>query len=147
TDKENLTRIENLHIPPAWSDVWISSDDCGHLQATGKDEKGRKQYLYHSEWNEICQQNKFDKMIFFSDVLPEIRKEIRAGLEEPILSERHILATILWLLDKTFLRIGNQEYAEENNSYGLTTLRSKHVEFDQNSVTFEFKGKSGVFHT
>jgi DNA topoisomerase-1 len=146
TDKKVIERIEKLGIPPAWRDVWICSLSYGHLQATGLDEKKRKQYIYHTRWNEICNQNKFDRMIFFGEVLPTIRNEISRRMGETGLSKKKILATIVWLLENTFVRVGNPEYAKENQSFGLTTLRHKHVESSPSKVTLEFKGKSGVLH-
>lgn len=146
-DPITISRIEQLVIPPAWEDVWISPDHNSHIQATGKDEKGRKQYIYHEEWNKMCQQNKFDKMVFFGYSLPKIRRKVREHMASNGLSKEKILATLVWLLSNTFIRIGNEEYAKENNSYGLTTLRSKHIDFDgTTSVTLSFKGKSGVEH-
>jgi len=140
-------RIEKLVIPPAWENVWISPTANGHIQATGRDEKGRKQYIYHEDWNKLMQQNKFNKMIFFGDVLPSIRREITAGMQERGLTQKKIISTIIWLLGKTYIRIGNEEYAKENQSYGLTTMRMKHVDVTGDTVRFEFKGKSGKFHS
>lgn len=140
-------RIEKLAIPPAWDQVWISPTANGHIQATGRDEKGRKQYIYHEDWNKLMQQNKFNKMIFFGDVLPDLRREVLAGMQERGLTARRIISTIIWLLGKTYIRVGNEEYAEENKSYGLTTMRMKHVDVSGDKVTFEFKGKSGKFHS
>ncbi len=147
TDSPTKERIEKLAIPPAWEDVWICESASGHIQATGRDEKGRKQYIYHEEWNKLMQQNKFNKMIFFGDVLPDLRREIIAGMKERGLTEKRIISTIIWLLGKTYIRIGNEEYAEENKSYGLTTMRMKHVDVTGDTIKFEFKGKSGKFHS
>ena len=147
TDPNVKKRIDNLVIPPAWKDVWISPTDNGHIQATGRDEKGRKQYIYHTAWNKLMQQNKFNKMIFFGDVLPEIRREILAGMNERGLTQRRIITTIIWLVGKTYIRIGNEEYAAENQSYGLTTMRMKHVDVKGDTIHFDFKGKSGKFHS
>ncbi len=146
TDKKILDRIEALGIPPAWEHVWVCSSANGHLQATGRDEKGRKQYIYHIKWNEISNQTKFDKMLFFSEILPQIRAKVREDMNLSGLQERKILATIVWLLDHTCIRIGNEEYAEENKHYGLTTMRSKHVDVSGQTVVFEFVGKSGKSH-
>jgi DNA topoisomerase-1 len=146
-NKETHDRLELLSIPPAWTDVWISPKQNGHIQATGRDEKRRKQYIYHEEWNKIRQENKFEKMIFFGDVLPTLRAEIEGALKEKILSPRKVLATVVWLLGNTYIRVGNQEYAKENQSYGLTTLREKHTEIIGNTVHFEFTGKSGIEHS
>lgn len=139
-------RIEKLGIPPAWEQVWICPSPNGHIQATGRDEKGRKQYLYHQKWNELTQQNKFHKLVFFGDVLPTIRREVSAGMNERGLTQRRIVSTIIWLLGKTYIRVGNEEYAQENQSYGLTTMRMKHVDVDGNTIRFDFKGKSGKYH-
>lgn len=147
TNSEVLDRIKKLVIPPAWTDVWINPNEYGHLQATGRDEKGRKQYLYHQEWMKLCQQDKFDKLLRFAEVLPTIREEIQAGLTLNKLDKRKVLATVVWLLENTYIRIGNPEYAKENDHYGLTTLRSKHVTVvNSHEVKLEFTGKSGVFH-
>jgi DNA topoisomerase-1 len=140
-------RIENLKIPPAWEQVWISPIANGHIQATGRDEKGRKQYIYHADWNRLSQQNKFNRMIFFGDVLPDLRREVNARMQERGLTKNKIVSTVIWLLGNTFIRIGNEEYAAENKSYGLTTMRTKHVDVSGDTVRFEFKGKSGKFHS
>jgi DNA topoisomerase I len=146
-DQKVKERIENLSIPPAWEQVWICPHENGHIQATGRDEKGRKQYLYHPSWNKRTQQNKFHKMIFFGDALPDLRREVLAGMSERGLSQRKIVSTIIWLLGKTYIRIGNEEYAKENDSYGLTTMRMKHVDVVGDTIRFDFKGKSGKFHS
>lgn len=142
-DKE---RIEKLAIPPAWTDVWICPDPRGHIQATGRDEKGRKQYIYHEEWNRIQKEHKFHKLLDFGLVLPGLRRHIRSQMYDRGLPKEKVLATVVWLLQKTYIRIGNEEYAKENQSYGLTTIRMKHVDTSKDTVTFEFKGKSGKFH-
>ena len=145
-DDKIIERIEKLAIPPAWEQVWISPKANGYLQSTGTDAKKRKQYIYHPDWVEISQQNKFSKMIDFGLSLPKIRSRIRYHLQKTDLSKEKILATVIWLLEHTFIRIGNEEYSKENNSYGLTTLRNKHVDVHGSEVKFTFKGKSGVFH-
>lgn len=147
TDQSVIERINGLVIPPAWKEVWICSEDNGHLQATGIDEKGRKQYLYHPDWKKLVQENKFQKMAFFGNHLPEIREKITNDILIKELVREKILATVVWLLEHTFIRIGNEEYAKENSSYGLTTLKNKHATLDGKQVVFEFKGKSGVKHT
>lgn len=144
---DTLNRIKKLRIPPAWKDVWICKSPNGHIQATGIDERGRKQYVYHADWISMCQQNKFEKMLDFSESLPRIRERIYQDMNLPGLSEKRVLATIVWLLEHTYIRIGNTEYAKENKSFGLTTLRNQHVDVAGDTVTFEFKGKSGVFHS
>lgn len=146
-DKKALERIKSLSVPPAWKEVWICPKDNGHLQATGIDEKRRKQYLYHPSWIKIAQLNKFHKMVDFGLSLPKIRGKIAYDLQQNGLDKRKILATIVWLLEHTFIRIGNEEYTKENDSFGLTTLRNRHVKVKGNKVLFEFKGKSGVYQS
>lgn len=142
-----VERIKKLVIPPAWKDVWICPSPTGYLQATGTDEKGRKQYIYHELWKKKTQENKFDKMIFFGEVLPKIRNKIRDDMDNDELDADKITATVVWLLEHTLIRIGNDEYAKENNSFGLTTLRNRHVKVRGKEVIFGFRGKSGVEHT
>ena len=146
TDAATRDRIEKLAIPPAWTDVWICNLDYGHIQATGRDEKGRKQYIYHTEWNKLCQETKFQKLTSFGEILPVIRRQIRDRIAERGLAKEKVIATIIWLLQKTFIRVGNPEYAKENNSYGLTTMRPKHVDVVGDTIQFEFVGKSGKRH-
>lgn len=145
-DSQILERINKLAIPPAWKEVWISPLPNSHLQATGQDEKGRKQYIYHQDWTKLSQQNKFNKLIDFALKLPKIRRRIDLDLNTFGLAPKKVLATIVWLLENTFIRVGNEEYARENNSFGLTTLRNKHVSIFGSKVRFEFKGKSGIKH-
>lgn len=142
-----LERIEKLVIPPAWENVWISPFGHSHLQATGIDDKGRKQYLYHELWTQICQENKFNRIVTFAEKLPKIRKKVLTDMRGIRLVREKILATIVWLLENTFIRVGNEEYAKDNNSFGLTTLRNRHVKVSFKGVKFEFKGKSGVMHS
>lgn len=139
-------RINKLSIPPAWVEVKICPSEKGHIQAVGFDEKGRKQYIYHQAWVEYNQQNKFEKMINFGEVLPNIRETVAKDMRQHSLTRERILATIVWLLEHTFIRIGNKVYEKENQSYGLTTLRNKHTTVEGNKVKFSFKGKSGVYH-
>ncbi|MBI2420514.1 MAG: DNA topoisomerase IB, partial [Candidatus Levybacteria bacterium] len=127
TDKKTLSRIEEMAIPPAWKNVWISPRGNTHLQATGVDEKKRKQYIYHPDWIKISQENKFSKMIDFGLNLPKIRNKVRYDMQGIEMNKRKILATVVWLLEHTFIRIGNEEYSKENDSFGLTTLRNRHV--------------------
>src|SRR3989338_5518471 len=143
-ERKALLRIKNLIITPAWQDVWISPCVNGHLQATGIDDRRRKQYLYHPDWLKISQENKFSKMIDFGLSLPKIRQKIAYDLRIKKLEKRKILATIVWLLEHTFIRIGNEEYSRENKSFGLTTLRNKHVKVHRDEIIFAFRGKSGV---
>ncbi len=144
--KNAISRIKKLVIPPAWKEVVVSDDPTNYIQAIGVDAAGRKQYIYHPEWVKKSQEKKFDQMISFGERLPTLRKAVSAHMEEHSLTQNRVIATVVWLLEHTFIRIGNKTYAEENDSYGLTTMREKHVEIDGNTVTFNFKGKSGVFH-
>lgn len=145
-DQKIIDRIEGLVIPPAWEHVWICPKANGHIQATGIDERGRKQYIYHSDWIKISGQNKFSKMIDFGLSLPKVRSKVRFDMQLKDLERRKILATIIWLLEHTFIRVGNEEYSKENNSFGLTTLRNRHVNVNGSDVIFQFRGKSGVDH-
>ncbi len=140
-------RIEALVIPPAWSDVWISPAPNGHLQATGRDAKGRKQYRYHDDWNDHRNRLKFDRLVSFGETLPVIRARVEADLRKRSLSREKVLALCIRLLDETLVRVGNEQYAAENQTYGLTTIRDKHVSFDGAKVTFAFVGKSGKSHS
>src|SRR3989344_510907 len=146
TDKKTLNRIKSLAIPPAWENVWICPKENGHLQATGIDDRNRKQYIYHPNWISLSSQNKFSKMVDFGLKLPNIRSKVKYDLQSKNLDKRKILATVIWLLEHTFIRIGNAEYASENNSFGLTTLRNKHVEKKGSDIVFRFRGKSGIQH-
>lgn len=146
TDTGTLARIKSLAIPPAWERVWICRDERGHLQATGRDARGRLQYRYHPRWREIRDAHKFDRMIGFARTLPAIRRRVKADLALPGLQRRRVLATIVQLLETTCLRIGNERYAQENDSFGLTTLRNRHVKVHGPRVEFQFRGKSGKFH-
>jgi DNA topoisomerase-1 len=138
-------RIKALAIPPAWTDVWICADERGHLQATGRDARGRKQYRYHTRWRELRDAHKFDHLVEFAGALPAIRRHARADLALPGLPRRKVLAALVQLLETTCLRIGNERYAEENDSFGLTTLRNRHVRVAGARVEFQFRGKSGKF--
>ena len=146
SDPAERRRINSLVIPPAWTDVWISPDPKGHIQATARDARGRKQYRYHARYRDARDQSKFRHMLELSEVLPAIRGRAERDLRAPEFSRRQILATVVQLLDKTLIRVGNDEYARENHSYGLTTLRMKHVEVDGSKLSFSFRGKSGVQH-
>lgn len=145
-DDATLARIKSLAIPPAWSDVWICKLDNGHLQATGRDARGRKQYRYHSRWRQLRDEVKYERMISFGKALPAIRRRVEQDLGRSGLPREKVLATIVYLLQATMMRIGNEEYARENKSFGLTTLRVRHVRIDGSAVQFRFRGKSGVFH-
>ncbi len=141
-----LDRIRALAIPPAWDDVWICSSPTGHLQATGRDAKGRKQYRYHAEWRRFRDRAKFEQLGAFGMALPRIRRAVDAGLREPGLSRAKVLATVVRLLDTTLVRVGNEEYVQENGSYGLTTLRNRHVRGSASDLRLVFDGKSGRPH-
>ena len=145
-DEAEIKRINALVIPPAYTDVWICADPQGHLQATGRDARGRKQYRYHPRWREVRDQNKYSRMVEFGLALPKVRKKIEAQLAQPGIGRDKVMATVISLLDATLIRIGNSQYARDNRSYGLTTLRNKHVAVRGNSILFEFRGKSGVEH-
>jgi DNA topoisomerase-1 len=146
-DKTERKRIGALVIPPAWTDVWISADPKGHIQATARDARGRKQYRYHPLYRETRDKSKFRRMLEFSEILPEIRERVERDLRARDLTRRQILATVVMLLDKTLIRVGNDEYARENRSFGLTTLRGRHLEIKGAKLHFSFRGKSGVDHT
>ena len=145
-DPKVIERISSLAIPPAWENVWISPYKNFHVQATGFDSKGRKQYRYHPLWIELSQQRKFERMFVFAEVLPKIRKTVAETMNKPGLTREKVLATVVWLLEKTLIRIGNEEYEKENKSYGLTTMKNRHVKVSKDEVRFSFKGKSGVYH-
>jgi DNA topoisomerase I len=145
-DERELRRIRRLAIPPAWTDVWIATDPRGHLQATGRDAKGRKQYRYHERFREIRDENKYERMLDFPKALPKIRERVAADLAGGGLEREKVLATIVRLLEATLIRVGNEEYARENRSYGLTTLKERHVEVEGTRVRFRFRGKSGKEH-
>jgi DNA topoisomerase I len=146
-DKAIITRINKLAVPPAWTDVWICSDSRGHIQATGRDAKGRKQYRYHHEWRATRDETKYDRMIAFAEALTKIRQRTQADLARTGLPCEKVLATVVQLLEKSLIRVGNDEYAKDNQSYGLTTMRNSHVKVRGSKVKFVFKGKSGVKHT
>jgi len=143
-DRAALDRIRSLAIPPAWDDVWITIRPRGHLQATGRDARGRKQHRYHPRWRETRDADKFDRMAGFGKVLPRIRRRVALDLRREGLPKEKVVATIVRLLETTYLRIGNEEYARQNNSFGLTTLRNRHVDVRGATVRFLFQGKSGV---
>lgn len=146
-DAETLARIKSLVIPPAWNDVWICPHPSGHLQATGRDVKGRKQSRYHPRWREVRDETKYERMTLFANALPVIRDRVEHDLAIPGLPRPKVLATIVRLMETTFIRVGNVEYAKENQSYGLTTMRRRHVNIDGSTITFTFQGKSRVNHT
>ncbi|GAC1474115.1 MAG: DNA topoisomerase IB [Chloroflexota bacterium] len=145
-DEKTLQRIKALAIPPAWTDVWISPIAHGHLQATGRDARGRKQYRYHTKWRETRDETKYERMLAFGQALPHIRAQVDRDLARPGLPREKVLATAVRLLEMTLIRVGNEEYAKKNKSYGLTTMRARHVDIDGSALRFHFKGKSGVRH-
>ena len=145
-DAAVVERINKLAVPPAYTDVWISPDPDGHIQATGRDEKGRKQYRYHPRWAEVRAETKYARMAAFGRALPAIRERVNADLGKRGLPKDKVVAAVVALLERTLIRVGNDEYAKTNKSFGLTTLRDKHVHFNGAEIEFEFKGKSGVKH-
>jgi len=146
-DRAERRRIGRLAIPPAWTDVWICPDPLGHIQATARDAKGRKQYRYHPKFRALRDESKFGRMLRFSEALPDLREQIEKDLLPPGLPRRKLLATVVRLLDKTLIRVGNDEYTKANQSYGLTTMRRRHVAVKGDTVRFEFRGKSGIEHS
>jgi DNA topoisomerase-1 len=146
TSERTLKRIRSLVIPPAWTDVWICPSPTGHIQAIGRDAKGRKQYKYHPDWQAARDQEKFTRILAFARTLPKIRAAVAADLKGRKLDRRTVLATVVRLLETTLIRVGNREYAEQNKSYGLTTLRNRHVEIHGSTLEFDFLGKSGKQH-
>ena len=146
-DAATLKRIRALVIPPAWTDVWICRDANGHLQATGRDARGRKQYRYHPAWRATRDEHKFDRLQSFAAALPQIRARVRRDLSRPGLPREKVIATVIQLLERSLIRVGNEEYARSNGSYGLTTMEDRHVRVSGATVTFRFRGKSGKLHT
>ena len=145
-DSETLARIKSLVIPPAWKDVWICPSPKGHLQVTGRDAKDREQSRYHPRWREVRDEIKYERLMAFGGVLPSIRERVEQDLARPALPREKILAAIVRLMETTLIRVGNVEYARQNQSYGLTTMRGKHVQVDGSTIIFKFQGKSGVRH-
>ncbi len=146
TDDALVERIRALAIPPAWTDVWICADPAGHLQATGRDAKGRKVYRYHPRYREVRERAKFDRLADFGEALGPLRTRVADDLARPGLPRQKVLAAVVRLLERTMIRVGNEEYAKANGSYGLTTLRDRHARFEGDSVRFIFRGKSGRDH-
>ena len=142
-----LQRIKSLAIPPAWTDVWICPRPDGHLQATGRDAKGRKQYRYHPRWRAVRDATKYHRMIAYGDTLPQMRAQVDRDIARSGLPREKVLATVVRLLETTLMRVGNTEYASANQSFGLTTLRDRHVEINGSHLRFEFRGKRGIHHT
>lgn len=144
--RSELRRIRGLGIPPAWTDVWICPDPDGHLQATGRDARGRKQYRYHVRWREVRDEVKYGRLIAFAEALPDIRRCTASDLQRPGLQRAKVLATVVQLLEKTLIRVGNEEYARQNGSVGLTTMKDGHARVRGGTVRFSFRGKSGIRH-
>jgi DNA topoisomerase-1 len=146
TDETRLLRIKRIAVPPAYTDVWICPTANGHIQATGRDARGRKQYRYHEKWREARDETKYDRMLIFGAALAKIRDRVEADLALPGLPKNKVLATIVSIMERTFIRVGNEEYARENRSYGLTTMRNRHIKVQGAKLRFNFRGKSGVKH-
>jgi DNA topoisomerase-1 len=146
SDERNLDRIRALAIPPAWTDVWICPKANGHIQATGRDQKGRKQYRYHERWRQARDENKYDRLIAFGRALPRLRRRVEEDLGRRGLPREKVLAAVVRVMEKTLIRVGNEEYAKQNRSFGLTTLRDRHVKVGGGTAKFEFRGKSGKAH-
>jgi DNA topoisomerase-1 len=147
SDPAALARIKSLAVPPAWTHVWICPDPRGHVQATGRDARGRKQYRYHPRWREVRDEVKYGRLLEFAAALPALRDRVAGDLRRSGLPRDKVLATVVALLEKTLIRVGNEEYARANRSYGLTTMRNGHAKVRANAVRFEFRGKSGVAHS
>src|SRR6059058_3749007 len=145
-DEQRLARIRRLAIPPAWSEVWICRSPNGHIQATGRDARRRKQYRYHDRWREMRDANKYERLASFGKALPKIEKRVRKDLALPGLPREKVLATIVQLLEQSLIRVGNEEYARENKSFGLTTMQDRHVDVKGSKLRFRFRGKSGRQH-
>jgi DNA topoisomerase I len=145
-DEQRILRIQRLGIPPAWTKVWICPSGNCHIQATGRDARKRKQYIYHERWREVRDENKYDRILIFAEALPKIRRRVKKDLGLPGLPRNKILAAILHLLERTFIRVGNEEYARDNKSFGLTTMQDRHVDVSGAKMRFRFRGKSGRDH-
>ena len=146
TDKDEIARIKALAVPPAYTDVWIAPIRNAHVQATGRDARGRKQYRYHKRWREVRDETKFDRMLAFAKALPAMRAAVKRDLAKPGLPREKVLATVVSLLETTMIRVGNEEYARDNDSYGLTTMNENHVKVRGDEIRFTFRGKSGIEH-
>lgn len=142
-DALTLARIRDLAIPPAWTEVWICPDRAGHIQAMGRDQRGRRQYLYHPDWVQMRDEAKFSSLIPFARALPRLRRHVERDIRRRGLQQARVIAAVVWLLDRTMIRIGNEAYAKDNGSFGLTTLRDRHVDISGSAMRFIFKGKSG----
>jgi DNA topoisomerase I len=145
-DEQRILRVQRLGIPPAWTKVWICPSANCHIQATGRDARKRKQYIYHERWREVRDENKYGRILIFAEALPKIRRRVKKDLALPGLPRNKILAAIVHLLERTFIRVGNEEYARENKSFGLTTMQDRHVDVSGSTMRFRFRGKSGRDH-
>jgi DNA topoisomerase-1 len=145
-DEKTLDRIRKLVLPPAWTDVWICPSPRGHIQATGRDQRGRKQYRYHDDWRRVRDSHKYDRLIAFGRALPRLRSRVEADLARRGLPREKVLAAVVRLMELTLIRVGNEEYAKANKSFGLTTLRDRHAKVNSAGAMFEFRGKSGKVH-
>ena len=146
-ERATIRRFRSLAIPPAWTDVWICPDPDGHLQVTARDARGRKQYRYHARFRAHRDGTKFERMLALSDVLWKVRERVEHDIALPGLSRDKVMATVVWLLERTLIRIGTHEYAKANKSFGLTTLRRRHVQIEGSTLRFDFRGKSGIVHS
>ncbi|HEU0195043.1 MAG TPA: hypothetical protein VFQ71_12635 [Gaiellales bacterium] len=144
--RRDLARVRGLAVPPAWTDVWICTSQNGHIQATGRDSRGRKQYRYHDRWNDVRDATKYERMLAFGRALPRIRRRVDRDMARRRLSREKVVATVVHLLDTTNIRVGNDEYARENRSFGLTTIRERHVDVTGSRLRFRFRGKGGIAH-
>ena len=145
-DEQRLLRVKRLAVPPAYTSVWICPSPNDHIQATGRDARGRKQYRYHERWREVRDENKYDRMIAFGNEFPKIRRRVNKDLALPGLLRNKALATVVQLLERTFIRVGNEAYARENKSFGLTTMQDRHVDVKGSQLRFRFRGKRGIKH-
>jgi DNA topoisomerase-1 len=145
-DESRLLRIGRLAIPPAYHDVWVCPSPNGHIQATGRDDRGRKQYRYHERWRVIRDENKYDRILTFAAALPKIRRRVQADLKVAGLKREKVMAAVVQLLERTFIRVGNEEYARQNKSFGLTTMKDHHVQVRGKKLRFRFRGKGGKEH-
>jgi DNA topoisomerase-1 len=145
-DRDELARIKAIAIPPAWTDVWICSHPNGHIQATGRDARGRKQYRYHGRWRSVRDETKYEHMLVFANCLPAVRRQVEADLARPGLPREKVLAAVVRLMERTLARVGNPEYARQNDSFGLTTLKNRHVRITRGKIELDFRAKSGVRH-
>jgi DNA topoisomerase-1 len=146
TDPDELRRIKSLAVPPAWTEVWICPHPNGHIQAVGRDARGRKQYRYHLEWRHVRDETKYERMLAFGQALPRIRRRVEADLSRPGLPREKVLAAVVRLMERTLARVGNPEYAKENHSFGLTTLQNRHVRITGGRVELDFRAKHGIRH-